>query len=71
MDSMASFLLCAATGLQGGLDLDLFWASTFATRTELALGLLLYLDTLAGLLFHVMHQLWSYAWVSCPHHVDL
>ena len=39
-------------------------------RTELALGLH-DLDTLARLLFQAMHQLWSYAWVSCLHHPPL
>jgi hypothetical protein len=64
----ASLVVRAAPGLQGGLELELFWASTLTTQTELALGLLLYMDTIAGLLFHMMCQSWSYAWVSCPHH---
>ena len=34
----------------GGLELELLWTSTLATRTKLALGVLLYLDTLFGLL---------------------
>ena len=42
-------------GGQGKLELELFWASTSGTRTELALDLLLNLDTLAGLLpLHTM-----------------
>jgi hypothetical protein len=33
------------------------------------LDLLLDLKTFVGLLLlHSMHQSWSYAWVSCPHH---
>ena len=64
----ASFLVRAAPGLRDRLELELLWASTSGTRTELALGLLLDLDTLAGLLpLHTMCQTWSYAWVSCPH----
>ena len=55
-------------GGRGRLELELLWASTSGTRTELALGFLLDLDTLAGLvLLHPMHETWSYAWVSCPH----
>jgi hypothetical protein len=65
------FLVRAAPRLQGGLEIELFWASSLATSTKLALGLLLYLGILDGLLFHVMHQSWSYAWVSCPHHPPL
>ena len=65
----ASFLVRAAPGLRDGLELELLWAPTSGTRTELALGLLLDLDTLAGLLtLHTMRQTWSYAWVSYPHH---
>ena len=53
------------------LELELLWASTSGTRTELASDLLLDLDTLAGLLpLHTMCQTWSYAWVSCPHQVS-
>jgi nitroreductase len=34
------------------------------------LDLLLDLETFVGLLLlHSMHQSWSYAWVSCPHHL--
>ena len=55
-------------GSRGRLELELLWASTSRTQTELASGLLLDLDTLAGLLpLHTMHQTWSYAWVSSPH----
>ena len=57
-----SFLVHAAPGLRDGLELELLWASTSGTRTELASGLLLNLETLAGLLpVHTMHQTWSYA----------
>ena len=64
----ASFLVRAAPGLRDGLELELLWATTSGTQTELASGLLLDLDTLAGLLpLHTMRQTWSYAWVSCPH----
>ena len=57
---------------RGRLELELLWASTSWTRTELASGLLLDLDTLAGLLpLHTMRQTWSYAWVLCPHHPPL
>ena len=53
------------------LKFELLWASTLGTQTELASGLLLDLDTLAGLLpLHIMRQTWSYARVSCPHHVS-
>ena len=53
----ASFLVRAAPGLRDRLELELFWASTSGTRTELASGLLLDLDTLAGLLpLHTMRQ---------------
>ena len=59
-------------GGRGRLELELFWSSTLGTQTELASGLLLDLDTLAGLLpLHTMRQTWSYAWVSCPHHPPL
>ena len=44
------FLVRAAPGLQGGLELELLWASTLVTPTELALDILLYLDTFFGLL---------------------
>ena len=55
---------------RGRLELELLWAFTSGTRTKLASGLLLDLDTLTGLLtLHTMCQTWSYAWVSCPHHV--
>ena len=55
-------------GGRGRLELELLWASTSGTQTELASDLLLDLDTLAGLLpLHTMRQTWSYAWVSCPH----
>ena len=65
----ALFLVRVAPGLRDRLELELLWASTSGTRTELASGLLLDLDTLAGLLtLHTMCQTWSYAWVSCPHH---
>ena len=68
----ASFLVCAAPGLRDGFKLELLWASTSGTRTELAWDLLLDLDTLAGLLpLHTMRQTWLYAWVSCPHHPSL
>ena len=68
----ASFLVRAAPRLRDGLELELPWASTSGTRTELASGLLLDLDTLASLLpLHTMCQTWSYAWVSCPHHPPL
>ena len=51
------------------LKIELLWASTSGTRTKLASGLLLDLDTLVGLLSpYTMRQRWSYAWVSCPHH---
>jgi len=30
----ASFLVCTAPGLQGGLELELFWASSLGTRTK-------------------------------------
>ena len=67
----ASFLVRAASRLRDGLELELLWASTSGTRTELASGLL-DLDNLAGLLpLHTMCQTWSYAWVSCPHHPPL
>ena len=66
----ASFLVRAAPGLRDRLKLELLWASTSGTQTELALGVLLDLDTVAGLLpLHTMRQTWSYAWVSCPHHL--
>ena len=59
-------------GLRDGLELELLWASTLGTRTELGSGLLLDFDTLAGLLpLHTMRQTWSYAWVLCPHHPPL
>jgi hypothetical protein len=54
----ALFLVRATPGLRGGLELELFWVSTLATRSELVLGLLIYLDTLDGLLLHVMRQSW-------------
>ena len=44
-------------------------ASTLGTRTELALGLLVDLDTRADLLgLYMVLQAWSYVWRSCPHH---
>ena len=50
------------------LELELLWASTSGTRTELASDLLLNLDTLADLLgLHMVLQAWSYVWRSCPH----
>ena len=59
-------------GTRDGLELELLWASTSGTRTELASDLLIDLDTLAGLLpLHNMLQTWSYAWVSYPHHRPL
>ena len=64
----ASFLVRATPGLRDGLELEFLWVSTSGTRTELAVGLLFDLDTLADLLpLHTMRQTWSYAWVSCPH----
>jgi hypothetical protein len=63
--------VCFGPGLQGGLELELLGASNLGNQTELALSLLLYLDTLVGLLFYAMHQSWSYAWVSYPHHPPL
>ena len=66
------FLVRVAPGLRDRLELELLWACTSGTRTELASGLLLDLDTLADLLpLHTMCQTWSYAWVSCPHHPPL
>ena len=65
----ASILVRTAPGLRTGLELELLWASTLGTRTGLASCLLVDLDTLVGLrLLHSLHQSWSYAWVSCPHH---
>jgi len=32
----------ATPGFRGGLELELFWASTLVTQTELALGLLFF-----------------------------
>ena len=56
-------------GTRDRLELELLWASASGTRTKLASGLLLNLDTLAGLLpLHTICQTWSYSWVSCPHH---
>jgi hypothetical protein len=52
----ASFLVRAAPGLRGGLEHELLWDSTLVTRTDLASSLLLYMDTLVGLLYHAMHQ---------------
>jgi hypothetical protein len=50
-------------------ELELILASTSGTRTGSTLDLLLDLETFVGLfLLHSMHQSWSYAWVSCPHH---
>ena len=63
-----SILVRATSGLRGGLELGLLWASALATRNALALSLLLDLDTLAGLLLHAMRQLWLYAWGSFYHH---
>ena len=66
----ASILVRAASGLRDELELEFLWTSTLDTRTESTSGLLHDLDTLAGLLsLDAMHQSWSYAWVSCPHHV--
>ena len=48
-ETSAMFLVRVAPGLRGGLKLELLWASTLATQTELALDLLLYLDTFFGL----------------------
>jgi hypothetical protein len=65
----ASVLLRTAPGLRAGLELELLLASTSGTRTGSTLDLLVDLETLVGLLLlHSMHQSWSYAWVSCPHH---
>jgi hypothetical protein len=65
----ASVLLRTAPGLRTGLELELLLAYTLGTRTESTLDLLLDLETFVGLLLlHSMHQSWSYAWVSCPHH---
>jgi hypothetical protein len=65
----ASVLLRTAPGLRTGLELELLLASTSGTRTGSTLDLLLDLETFVGLLLlHSMHQSWSYAWVSCPHH---
>jgi hypothetical protein len=65
----AFVLLRTAPGLRTGLELELLLASTSGTRTGSTLDLLLDLETLVGLLLlHSMHQSWSYAWVSCPHH---
>ena len=48
-------------GTQDRLELELLWASTLGTRTELASGLLVDLDTLADLLgLHMVLQAWSY-----------
>ena len=61
-ESWTSFLVRAAPGLQGGLELELFWTSALVTRTELALDLLHDLDTFAGLLLlDAMHQTWLFA----------
>jgi hypothetical protein len=50
-------------------SVELLLASTSGTRTGSTLDLLVDLETLVGLfLLHSMHQSWSYAWVSCPHH---
>ena len=58
----------AALGLRGGLELELFWASTLGIRTEESLGLLLDLENLIGLLhLHAIHHVWPYAYLSCPH----
>jgi hypothetical protein len=68
----ASVLLRTAPGLRTGLKLELLLASTSGTRTGSTLDLLVDLETLVGLLLlHSMHQSWSYAWVSCPHHSPL
>ena len=68
----ASILVRSAPRLRDGLELEFLWASTLETRTESTSGLLHDLDTLAGLLsLDAMHQSWSYAWVSCPHHPPL
>ena len=48
--TLVLFLVRASPGLQGGLELELLWASTLVTPTELALDILLYLDTFFGLL---------------------
>jgi hypothetical protein len=64
--------LRTAPGLRTGLELELLLASTSGTRTGSTLDLLVDLETLIGLLLlHSMHQSWSYAWVSCPHHILL
>jgi hypothetical protein len=66
----ASVLLRTASGLRTTLELELLLASTSGTRTGSTLDLLLDLETFVGLLLlHSMHQSWSYAWVSCPHHM--
>jgi hypothetical protein len=54
------------------MDSNLIWASTLATRTGYALGLLLDLEALIDLIgLHVILQAWSYAWSTCPHHPPL
>ena len=59
----------AALGLRDGLELEFLWTSTLETRTKSTSGLLHDLDILSGLLsLDAMHQSWSYAWASCPHH---
>jgi hypothetical protein len=68
----ASVLLRTAPRLRTGLELELLLASTSGTRTRSTLDLLLDLETFVGLLLlHSIHQSWSYAWVSCPHHSTL
>jgi hypothetical protein len=65
----ASVLLRTAPRHRTELELELLQASTSGTRTGLAFCLLPNLTTLVGLLLlHYMHQSWSYARVSCPHH---
>ena len=52
----AANVLRAAPGLRGGLELEFLWASTLGTRIGLALGLLLDLENLVGLLLlHPVH----------------
>ena len=48
-------------GTRDRLKLELLWAFTLGTQTELASDLLLDLDTLADLLgLHMVLQAWSY-----------
>jgi hypothetical protein len=65
----ASILVCTAPGLRTGLELEILWASTMGTRTEVALDLLLDVHNLAGLF--QAKQSWVYLWFSCSHHPPL